>query len=518
MSISGPGSPRRSAVPSGEPSRLPGWYRAAARQLVPGPDDGTAGGRRPRLSATAFAAFAIFTCFAGDFWRNLLSWYGFAVIACAVITGAVVLLIRRHPLLRLIHLPVPLLLFMAWCLASIMWSYYRAETLLASLLQIATFAVAIALAVSLSTAQFLYAFSFAMRTIVGLSLAFEIVVGLFFPRGVLPLYMLWPGVLDQLTGVPGSSIENVPGAFKWSQGLLFQNAAIQGIVGNRNLLAMIALLCVIAVGVQWAARQIPRRYAIVWITLGVGMLLLCRSMTVVAAFAAVLCALLLVRIARGLTNQQRWVMYGIVGCLITAGIFVVVRFSGTLFALINRSSDMSGRGDIWYAVAELAERHPIVGLGWISYWAPWVEPYRGLLVVDGIQYLQAHNAYIDLWMQTGIAGAVLFSCIVLAALIRTWWLAVDKPVLEGHPRAIPPSAMLPFLVMVTLVVQSITESRLLIEGNWLLLCYFAILSKLRVQDLPALPRRTIPALTGPISVVEQRELDDAEREPDSRRL
>lgn len=476
------------------------------------------GGRPVRLSATAFAAFAIFTCFAGDFWRNLLSWYGFAVVACAVVVGAVVLLLRRQPLLRLVHLPVPLLLFMAWCLGSVVWSHYRPETLLASLLQIATFTVALALAVSLSTAQFLYAFSFAMRTILGLSLVFELVVALCFPHGVLPLYMLWPGVLDQLTGVPGSTIETVPGAFKWSQGLLFQNAAIQGIVGNRNLLAMIALLCVIAVGVQRAAGQLPRRQAIAWITLGVAMLLLCRSMTVVAASGVVLCALLLIAIARRLTNAQRWLMYGVVGLALAGTIALVVSFNDELFALINRSSDLSGRGDIWYAVAELAEQHPVTGLGWISYWAPWVDPYRGLLVVDGIQYLQAHNAYMDLWMQTGLAGAALFSVVVLTALIRTWWLAVDKPVVGGLARAIPPSAVLPFLVMIALVVQSMTESRLLIEGNWLLLCYFAILSKLRVQDLPALPRRTIPALTGPISVIEQRVLDDAEREPDSRRL
>lgn len=457
-------------------------------------------GEDPRL--VAFAAFALFTGFAGDFWRNLLSWYGFAVIALAVLAGAIVIIARKRPLPRIQHLPIPLLLFMAWCLATLAWSAYRPETLLAWALQLITAIVGLALALTLTKPMLLRAMSLAMRAIVGLSLVFELFVAIVFPGGVLPLYMLAPGVLEHISGVPGATIETVPGGYQWSQGALFEGRAIQGIVGNRNLLAMAALLALIAVCVQLAAKRIGRWNGIVWVAVCFGTLFLCRSMTALAATGVVALAVLLIAIARPLRTRQRWLMYGIVAAVGVAGVAVIVRFNEQLFALINRSSDMSGRGDIWWEVSQIAQAHPVGGLGWISYWAPWVEPFKGLLVIDGIQYLQAHNAYIDVWMQTGIVGAVLFLALVLTTLIRTWWLAIDR---AQHPESrIPPTATFAFLVMVALVVQSLTESRLLVEGNWLLLCLLAISSKLRVQDLPALPRRTLPTLTGPITVIDRR--------------
>ncbi|MGO2110111.1 MAG: O-antigen ligase family protein [Pseudoclavibacter sp.] len=448
----------------------------------------------------AFAAFAIFTGFAGDFWRNLASWYGFGVVALAVLVLAVVVLAKKRPLPRWHHLPLPLLLFMVWCLTTALWSEYVAETLLTSALQIITVVIGLAIAVTLTRPMLLRAISLAMRAIVAMSLVFEVIVEAFFPDGVFPLYMLIPGQLEMLTGVPGATIDTAPPGFKWSQGHIFSGAAIQGVVGNRNLLAMIALLAAIAVAVQLMSKQIGRWNGLIWLAASLGTVALSRSMTVVVACGVVAFAALLVWIARPLRTRHRWMLYGAVFVAMLACAAVVLRFHDTLFGLINRSSDMSGRGDIWWAVTQLAWEHWLGGLGWISYWAPWVEPFKGMLVVDGVQYLQAHNAYIDVWMQTGVIGVVLFALLVITTLIRTWWLAIDSEP-NGQAR-IPQSAMLAFLVVVALTVQSLTESRLLVEGNWLLLSSLAISSKLRVQDLPALPRRTLPAMTGPITVID----------------
>ncbi|GGA65239.1 hypothetical protein GCM10011490_14890 [Pseudoclavibacter endophyticus] len=453
----------------------------------------------------AFAAFAIFTGFAGDFWRNLTSWYGFGAVSLAVLVGAVVILINKRPLPRLHHLPFPLLLFMAWCLASTIWSAYWPETLLASLVQLVTVVVGLAIAVTLTRPMLLRALSLAMRTIVGMSLVFEVIVEAFFPNGVFPLYMLAPGVLESLTGDPGATFETAPPGFKWSHGHIFSGAAIQGIVGNRNLLAMIALLAAIAVTVQLLSKQLGRWNALIWLVLSLATVLLSRSMTVIVACGVVAFAALLIWIARPLRTRHRWMLYGAVAVAMVVCGAIVARFHADLFALINRSSDMSGRGDIWWAVTQLAWEHWLAGLGWISYWAPWVEPFKGMLVVDGVQYLQAHNAYIDVWMQTGLIGVVPFVLLVITTLIRTWWLAIDGE--QYRDNRIPHSAMLAFLVMVALTVQSLTESRLLVEGNWLLLSSLAISSKLRVQDLPALPRRTLPAMTGPITVIDASTLE-----------
>lgn len=456
--------------------------------------------RPGRELRTAFAAFAVFTGFAGDFWRNLTTWYGFGFVVLLILVAAIVLLVRARPPLRWTHLPAPLVLFVGWCGFSVIWSAYRIETLLGFGIQLVTAFIALTIAVTLSKQQFLTALSRGLRAVLGLSLLFELVVAIFFPNGVLPVYMLQPGVLDGLTGVQGSTIETAPAGFQWSQGNLFRNAAIQGIVGNRNLLAMIALLCLVVIGVQWAAGRIARWNAIVWLVVAVAVLGLSRGMTAIAAAAVVAFAVLLIRIARPLTNGQRWVMYAVVGFLMIIGSTFVIVFNNDLFALVNRTPDLSGRGDIWSKVTEIATDHWILGVGWISYWAPWIPLYANLQQVAGITYLQAHNAYLDAWMQTGVIGAALLIALVFSTLVRTWWLAIDRPQRDATgSRRIPNSAVLAFLVMVALAVQSLTESRLLIEGNWMLLCYFAIYSKLRMQDLPALPRRSHATRTGPIT-------------------
>ena len=482
----------RSGTPPRQAAARRAWFRGALGDREHGED--------PRL--VAFGAFALFTGFAGDFWRNLTTWWGFGAVALVVFVGALVVLARKRPLPRVSHLPIPLVAFLAWCLVTTIWSAYRLETLAGSVIQVTTATVGLALAVTFTKPMFVRAMSLAMRAILGASLLFELLVAIAFPGGVLPVYLLLPGALETWSGVPGATIDTVPAGFQWSQGNLFAPAAIQGIVGNRNLLAFVSLLAIIAVAVQWAAGQLTRWHAVPWLVIGVFTLLKCRSMTVIAATAIVAVAVLLIRLARPLRTRQRWVMYAVVAAVGAGCVAIVARFNTELFALINRSSDMSGRGDIWWEATEIAWQHPVGGIGWISYWAPWVEPYRDLLVIDGIRYLQAHNAYIDVWMQTGLVGAVLFIALVLSTLIRSWWLAIDRGQHGNAP--IPHVATFAFLAMVALAVQSLTESRLLIEGNFLVLCYVAISSKLRMQDLPALPRRTLPALTGPIAVVDPR--------------
>ena len=484
----------------------PRWVEFVLRPLG-------SGSHRGDRATVAFGVAALFTGIAGDFWRNLLGWWGFGIVVGLLLADSIWQFARTRPLPRLVHYPIPLLLFSGWCLVTVLWSQYRPETLLGWAVQAVTIVIGASLAISLTKPMLLRALSLAARIVVAMSLAFELMVAIWFPRGVLPLYMLQPGVLEQLTGIPGAGVDQAPGAFFWSQGFLFHGAAIQGINGNRNLLAMAALLALIAIGVQWYAGQLGRWHALAWGTVSLGTMLLCRSMTAMAALAIVACAAVLVAVARPLTNRRRWGLYLLVGALMLVTAGIIVRFNAEIFGLINRSSDMSGRGDIWWEVSRIASEQPITGIGWISYWAPWVEPYKGLLVIDGVQYLQAHNAYIDAWMQTGLIGAGVLVLLVLSTLVRTWWLAIDRGPYRDQP--IPTTAVLGFLVMVALTVQSVTESRLLIEGNWLLLCILAISSKLRIQDLPALPRRTLPAHTGPITIVDRRTLEPLELPPET---
>lgn len=467
---------------------------AVRRVAQPDPND-----RRPSWVGP-WAVFALFSALCGDFWRNLVGWTGFTIIAVAVVASSALILWWKRPLPKLTHLPRPLMLFLIWCALSFIWSHYRPETLLALAAQWAGVIVALALAVRLTKVEFIDHLSQALRLIVGLSLVFELIAAIFFPQGILPVYLLPEGALEKWTTVPGQAPPTEPHpAVYWTQSLLFNNAAIQGIPGNRNLLGMVALLAVITVAVQIAAKRLTGWYGWGWLVISLVTLLLSRSATAVVTLVMAGVAVGLVWLARRLNLKRRIVMYATVVLAIIVGSTALAIWPDELFGLVNRSGDLSGRGDVWHAVVQVASDNWLLGLGWMSYWAPWIEPYRTLAIMDGVQYLQAHNAYLDVWMQTGVVGLFFFIGIVLSTSLRTWLLAIDQPQRDASgPRPTPHTAVLGFLLMAALGLQSLTESRLLLEGNWILLVYLAVYSKLRIQDLPALPRREVTTQTGPI--------------------
>jgi O-antigen ligase len=126
---------------------------------------------------------------------------------------------------------------------------------------------------------------------------------------------------------------------------------------------------------------------------------------------------------------------------------------------------MTGRTMIWKKVLGLIFDRPLSGYGWLSYWMPGVKPYEGLVVINKVAYYQAHNAFLDMWLQGGILALIFFIILVVFTFVRLWQLAVR------HTSAL---YLWPILVFIGLVVQNFTESRLLSELGWVLLTLFVI--------------------------------------------
>jgi O-antigen ligase len=359
---------------------------------------------------------------------------------------------RRHRLKELLSAPsaVPILAFMALCLLSTAWSAYPAATVMGSVIQISTAVVGISLVLLQPPRRLVALFAAVIHTNLALSVVFEIVVAL------LPGHQLLPFWTDY-----GA---NAPGAYYWSSGLLFSGGRIQGIVGNANLTCFLALLGLILIGVLLAAGAVSRRVAGLAILLDVAMIALTRSATVLVAGAVVVVALFVALGYRRFGRRGR--------VAVTAGAVVVVgltalsssRLSAPLLQVLGKGDDLTGRLEIWRIVGGLVEQRPVLGWGWIGYWAPWVSPFERLVVRGGVQYLQAHSAYLDIEMQLGVPGLLALVAVVGSLTYRCLRLAVV-------PR---PYTVLPLLLTAALLTQALAESRLLIEGNWALLVMLSV--------------------------------------------
>lgn len=408
------------------------------------------------------ATFGIFTLAAGDVWRYLFSWWGWGIIVVVFLTMAIIELVRARVDLR--RLPYPLIAFLVLVTASIAWSAYPLGSVAGVALTLSATTYAVYLAVIVEYRTFVHSLGLAMRWILGASLLFELLVSTVVRDRVLPLW------------VDYSDLDRIPSAYYWSRDLLLEGGRIQGIVGNANLLALAALIGAITFAVQLTSRSASRPWVGFWLVIALLTVALTRSSTVLiagAVAAAVGVFLLAVRRASG-RARVAWYLGGI--AVAAAGVIGAVAFRGPLLALLGRSPDLTNRLDIWQTVAGVAAQRPVFGWGWISYWAPWEPFFDDLVVIKGVTYLQAHDAWLDLYLQVGIVGLVVFGGLALATLVRSWVLALDVPATRALP-AVPNRAalgFLPVLIVVALLVHSIAESRLLIEIGYVLLVVMAI--------------------------------------------
>lgn len=433
-----------------------------------------------RLWVTGIGTLALFIAFAGDGIRNLVTIWGFSAAAILVALLCVVTMIRVRPRLDRSRLPKALIAFLGFAALSTAWSAYPSASLLTLTGTLLTTIVGVYLALVLTWTELVRVLAAALKWVLALSLLFELWVALIVRAPVLPLFVDFGD-------------EKPPLLAMWSRNLLFEGGRIQGILGNSNLLAVIALLGIIVFGLQLAAGSVRRSWGIGWLALAVLIFGLTRSSTMIlaaVAAAVVLGAVLLIR--RSATPRARTGVYLGLAAIATVGILFVTVFSNLFLALFGKSSDLTGRIGIWNDVIDLAQQRPWFGWGYSSPWIGWVEPFDGLVVRNGVEQLHAHNAWLDVWLQLGIVGLVLFAAVIVSMLWRCWFAAVDRPRFDlRDDRPYTLLSLLPILIAVVLVVQSVAESRILIESGWVLVVALV----LKTKQYPVMDAVARPALT-----------------------
>lgn len=91
--------------------------------------------------------------------------------------------------------------------------------------------------------------------------------------------------------------------------------------------------------------------------------------------------------------------------------------AGGLLHVVGRTSSLTGRTDIWRAVLAL-HTNPLVGIGYESFWlGKRLEYVWDVTHQHGI--LQAHNGYIEIYLNLGWIGLILLGWMVVAAYRST---------------------------------------------------------------------------------------------------
>lgn len=406
--------------------------------------------------------WVFFLLWAGQALRDSIGWwgYGVAVVLTAAVYAVLFAAAGRRVTLR--RIPVGVSVFAFVTCASIVWSQYRWETAAAGVVMVATTAAGVMTAIAFPLRQMVDHLMRALQWVLGLSYLLELFVALVVRRPLAPLYML------------GDS--DVTASGYWVYGQLLQGGPIQGIVGNRNPLAFIALMCALCVAVTWLDHRMSNARAALWMGVSVATLALTRSATVMIAAlacAAVIATALLIRRLEPSRRRAAVRVAIVIACVVIVTGLVM---HDTVSSLLGRDPDMSGRSEIWERVLRLWELRPVTGWGWTMYWAPWIPMFRYLVVrADGAPTMSAHNAFLETAFQTGLIGLVVLVVLLVVLVRKTCSVAL-------HNLDTDIMTLFPALAMTAMVIQAFTESRLLSEGNWMLVAAIATWLTVRTRS------------------------------------
>lgn len=93
--------------------------------------------------------------------------------------------------------------------------------------------------------------------------------------------------------------------------------------------------------------------------------------------------------------------------IIVSSVFIISPdIYDSIFKLLGKDSTLTGRTEIWALVLSASINDLILGVGFQSFWIP-----EHMVTIELFKYwipTQSHNGYIDIVLETGIVGLILF--------------------------------------------------------------------------------------------------------------
>jgi exopolysaccharide production protein ExoQ len=389
--------------------------------------------------AGALSTSIVATAFLSHLLERTIGWAGLiAILVGQSIIAAISLAARRGTLDWRGLLPISLLAFVTWSATSILWSQYQWATLGGIAYQLVIAYLAIYVALTRDFIQIVRIFGDVLRVVLSMSLIVEIVSGV---------------------------LIDVPLKFLSVAGDLALGGPIQGVLGSRNEMGLVALIALVTFGTELLTSSVTKRVGVTSV-IGASLTIVFTQSPVswgaLALLGIISFALLFLR---RMSPQSRRVWQTALAAVAAVTIIVAYSFRSQVVALINATDELNYRLALWRDLVGAIRTHPLEGWGWVGSWRVEIPPFFAFDAEAGILHYSALNAFIDVWFQVGLVGFVSFVILVTLALGRAWILAA-----HNKSRIF----VWPALVLATLLVTSLAESTILVQYGWLCLVICAV--------------------------------------------
>ena len=410
----------------------------------------SAGGRFSQALATVIVLFG----FGRPTVRVLVGDAGaWAVLVSLFVLAGLSLLGQRYRIEWHGVLPLSLLAFVGYCALSVLWSEYSWVALRGFVATVCFIGLGLYLALGRDLVQVIRASGDAFRILLVAALGLEVLSGL---------------VLD--VPIPALGI----------QGNIAYGGPIQGIGGTRNFMGFVAAMALVTFVVEFLTRSVTTWRAIASTALAVIALMLVQSpITGLAMIALAVTALALwsLRHARPTTRP---IVNAVLGGAVVLMAGVVVLGRQRVLAEIGAAGGTATRLELWSQIRLLIGQFPIQGWGWVGTWPhESIVPYAAFIDPSGNRFTSGLNAFVDAWLQIGLAGTILLGVTALLAFARAWVTATTFPGV---------AYVWPAAVLVLLGVTSAAESYLLHGGGLMVFTAVLVIAARRRSWRRHLPR------------------------------
>ena len=205
-------------------------------------------------------------------------------------------------------------------------------------------------------------------------------------------------------------------------GVLFPSFAIQydlggawrGVFVQKNTMARVIGLAVMVFSYLLLESRRNRLLYLILVFLSVALIGLSRAMTaVIVSFLTVsqlLCLKLRLRPAQSIALSAFVLLLGLGATLFAMG------HTDDIFAFMGRDASLTGRTDLWRESIAAVLQRPLLGAGWDVFWmGPEADAIRDLV---HWQTPHSHNAFLDLALNTGLVGLMIFLASLFDCLRR----------------------------------------------------------------------------------------------------
>lgn len=91
----------------------------------------------------------------------------------------------------------------------------------------------------------------------------------------------------------------------------------------------------------------------------------------------------------------------------------------TLLGSIGKDTSLTGRADIWPLVLNAIGKRPLQGYGFGAFWGAWNSEASKIWYASGWPVPNSHNGFLDVLLQLGILGFLLFALSFFVILIKS---------------------------------------------------------------------------------------------------